>query len=96
MTVEDLIKKAAELGASDVHIAAGLAPKCRKDGRLTELFSTALSSEECEDIARDLAGDLYPSIKASGELDLAKTIAGERVRINIFRQQEKFLQHLEY
>lgn len=89
MICEDLIRAAAELGASDVHIAAGLPPKCRKDGRLQNLFPEALTAEQCEDIAQELAGDLYDSIKASGELDLAETIADERVRINIFRQQGK-------
>ena len=87
MIVEEYIKKASELGASDVHVVAGLPPKCRKDGQLADLFPEILTHDTCERIASELAGKLYNRIEEIGELDLAKTIAGERVRINLFRQQ---------
>lgn len=87
MIVEEYIKHASELGASDVHVVAGLPPKCRKDGQLTDLFPEILTHDTCEKIASELAGKLYSRIEEIGELDLAKTIAGERIRINLFRQQ---------
>lgn len=87
MIVEEYIKHASELGASDVHVVAGLPPKCRKDGQLTDLFPEILTHDTCEKIASELAGKLYNKIEEIGELDLAKTIAGERIRINLFRQQ---------
>ncbi len=87
MIVEEYIKHASELGASDVHVVAGLPPKCRKDGQLIDLFPEILTHDTCEKIASELAGKLYSRIEEIGELDLAKTIAGERIRINLFRQQ---------
>lgn len=87
MIVEEYIKHASELGASDVHVVAGLPPKCRIDGQLTDLFPEILTRDTCEKIASELAGKLYSKIEEIGELDLAKTIAGERVRINLFRQR---------
>ena len=59
MIVEEYIKHASELGASDVHVVAGLPPKCRKDGQLIDLFPEILTHDTCEKIASELAGKLY-------------------------------------
>lgn len=87
MVVETLVRKASEFGASDIHLVAGLPPKCRKDGQLVDLVPEKLTGSDCEAIAKELAGNLYKEIDSMGELDLAATIADERVRINLFRQQ---------
>lgn len=87
MKVEELVRKAAEMGASDIHLIKGIVPKCRIDGRLEDLETYPLENADCEEIARELAGDRYSLIEAHGELDLARTLADERVRINLFRQQ---------
>lgn len=87
MRIEELIIKAKEDGASDVHLVCGLPPKYRVDGALINLSSIPLSHEDCEEYAQELAGEEYEAIQTIGELDLARTIAGERVRINLFRQQ---------
>ena len=86
-TVDSIVEFAASQRVSDIHLVKGLPPKGRIDGQLENLTDKPLSAEDCEQIAKDLAGDLYPVIRSSGELDLAKTISGERVRINLFRQQ---------
>ena len=87
MNVEQLILLAKKMGASDIHLVAGLPPKCRVDGKLTSMTPETLTHEACEEYARELAGSRYDEIKEIGELDLAQTIADERVRINLFRQQ---------
>ena len=87
LSVSCLIRKAADRGASDVHLIKGLHPKCRLDGQLLDLDDRVLSHADCESVARRLAGRYYDQIANIGELDLALTIAGERVRINLFRQQ---------
>ena len=87
MIIEEYIQKASSIGASDVHIVCGLPPKCRKDGELIDLYPEILTGQTCEQIASELAGERYDDIRKIGELDMAKTIADERVRINIFRQQ---------
>lgn len=87
MRLGKLIIKAKEDGASDIHLVCGLAPKYRLDGELINMSSTLLSHMDCEAYAQEIAGEDYKKIETIGELDLAKTIAGERVRINLFRQQ---------
>ena len=87
MTIEQLILKAKEDNASDIHLICGIVPKYRVDGELKDMSSTPLTAEQCEEYAKELAGDKYEEIRTIGELDLAETIAGERVRINLFRQQ---------
>lgn len=85
MTLEQLIERAADLGASDIHLAYGLPPKVRIDGSLVNLEGAEpLTVSDCEDIAERLIGNPMPKI---GEVDLAVTIAGRRVRANLFRQQ---------
>lgn len=85
--IETLISRAAELGASDIHLVKGIAAKCRLDGQLTDLDAHVLTAQDCENYARQLAGPLYDRIAQIGELDLAATLAGRRTRINLFRQQ---------
>lgn len=87
MDVEQLIDAAHTSGASDVHLVYNLPPKFRINGKLLSARETVLSHEELEQVASDLAGKHYDDIEEIGELDLAKTIAGVRVRINLFRAQ---------
>lgn len=87
MNIEKMIKKAAADGASDIHLVCGATPRYRLDGQLQPMMTVSLSKEMCEAYGRELADDSYESIKTIGELDMAKTIAGVRVRMNIFRQQ---------
>lgn len=90
MNVEQLIALAHEVGASDVHLVCGLPVKFRVGGRLLNAGvegDAPLAHEDCEQLARSLAGDDFDRIKRIGELDRADTIAGVRVRINLFRQQ---------
>ncbi len=86
-SVEDLIALAAEKRASDVHLIAGLPPKCRLDGRICNLADEPLTYEDCEEYGRQLAGEHIKKIDEIGQLDFAATLAGRRIRINLFRQQ---------
>ncbi len=86
--VNEMIEKAQALGASDIHLVAGLPAKCRVDGRIETLFPEVLAPEDCEAYAKELAGGKYEQIKEIGELDMARTFpCGVRTRINLFRQQ---------
>ncbi len=87
MTVEELVKKAHDDGASDIHIICGLPPKYRLSGRLENMSSEELGFEDCVDAARWLAGGSYDEFEKEGELDLAGTYAGSRCRVHIFKQQ---------
>ena len=87
MTVEELVKKAHDDGASDIHIICGLPPKYRNSGKLEDMTPEALTIDDCVDAARWLAGNAYDEFEKVGELDLAGTYAGNRCRIHIFKQQ---------
>lgn len=85
--IEELIALASEKQASDVHLIAGLPPKCRVDGRIVNLTPEPLSPMDCENYGKQLAGEQVQKISRTGQLDLSASIAGRRIRINLFRQQ---------
>lgn len=87
VNVESLIQIAAMERSSDIHLICGLPPKGRIDGRLVSLTETPLTHDDCEEMAKFLAGDRYPEMERIGEIDAAMSIGGERIRINLFRQQ---------
>ena len=90
MNVEHIIDMARQAGASDVHLVCGLPVKFRLAGCLENAGvdgDAPLSHDDCEQLARRLAGDDFDRIQRIGELDRAETIGGVRVRINLFRQQ---------
>ena len=90
MNIEQLINHAHEANASDVHLVCGLPVKFRVNGHLVDAGGDGdapLTHEACERLARELAGQDYACIERAGELDRADTIAGVRVRVNLFRQQ---------
>lgn len=87
LNVEMLVESAAAMGASDIHLTCGLPPKVRIDGELRDLCGDILTAEDCEKLAKSLAGEQKNEIGETGEWDLARTIAGERVRINLYRSR---------
>lgn len=87
MNAEQLISAAVQAGASDIHIVCGMTPRIRQAGRLVPLWDDILTDEDCDALAAELAGDDLNILMETGELDAALTIAGARVRINLFRQQ---------
>ena len=87
MNVYDTIRQAHDAHASDIHLVCGLPPKFRVNGRLVSASDEALTHEDCEAIAHDLAGERYEVMKHIGELDFARTVSGVRVRVNLFRSQ---------
>ena len=87
MTITQLIEKARADRASDVHLVCGLSPRYRVDGSIREMGGEPLTPEQCLDYVRELAGNQFDAMVEVGEADLAKTIAGVRCRLNLFRQQ---------
>ena len=83
-----LVQQAAAHGASDLHLVCGLPPQCRLHGQLLPLGDHApLTHADCEALAREIAGEQVGAIAQTGELDLASSLDGRRLRINLFRQQ---------
>ena len=89
-SAEKIIDLAHDAGASDVHFVCGLPVKFRIHGQLIDgnvCDNAPLSHDDCEKLARELAGSAYDKISTIGEWDGAGTISGVRVRINLFRSQ---------
>ena len=87
ISVDELVARAKRDGASDVHLICGLPPKYRLDGELRDMEPTPLTAQDCEDVARFLAGSAYREMEQIGELDLAGSWGGNRCRVHLFRQQ---------
>lgn len=90
ITAEEIVDLAHKAGASDVHFVCGLPVKFRIHGALLDggvCDNVPLGHKDCEKLARELAGEAYEPISKIGEWDGASTIAGVRVRINLFRSQ---------
>ena len=90
-SIEDMVAKAKEENASDIHLVCGLPPKYRKDGKVLDIYEDAepLTEEDCIRIAKELARtpEAYEEFVRVGELDAANTYANNRCRIHVFRQK---------
>ena len=66
LDINDIIFDAQMQGASDLHITAGLPIKCRIDGQIRSMSAQNLSSQDCEDLARQIAGAKADAISKIG------------------------------
>lgn len=83
--MEHLIEKTKALHASDLHLKRGLPPLARVDGALMPLpDEPVLTANDCARYAIALSPDVLPT---SGEADFAKTVAGTRLRVNLYYSQ---------
>ncbi len=89
MRIEQMVIKAKEDNASDIHVICGLPPKYRKSGDLENIEECVATKEDCLALAKELAGsdEAYEELMTTGELDAAAFIADARCRIHLFKQQ---------
>ncbi len=89
MTIEQLVVKAKEDGASDIHVICGLPPKYRRSGDLENMEESIVTREDCLNLAKELAktDEAFNELMTTGELDAADSFAGNRCRIHLFKQQ---------
>lgn len=88
MDVTDLLARAVEAGASDLHLAAGQVPMLRLDGELQRMDAPPLLSAALSDAMTPLLAEGQCQQWAQGdELDIALQLpALGRFRLNLFRQ----------
>ncbi len=85
--LDALIRSAWSQGASDLHLEPGLPPALRVRGEL-RVVGEPVGAQELMTAARSVAtGDLWASFLEQRSLDLSRTIAGVRCRLNIFETQ---------
>lgn len=87
MKIAEIISNAAMKRASDIHICCGIPIKLRVDGQVINYDSHVLTHEDCEQFAAELAGTKGEALGDCGESDFAGSIDGQRIRVNIYRQQ---------
>ena len=87
--LSNLIRSAAECGASDIHLTVGKPPIFRLHGVLTDQGETVLEDEDTRAAARELATEEQLDVlRNMGEVDFATSFRDVvRLRCNIFSQQ---------
>lgn len=92
VTIEELLQKAKELNASDLHITVGVPPKCRVNGELLEMEGERLLPKDTESILLPMvAGNHREVLDKYGEVDFAYAIPMlGRYRVNIFKQRGSY------
>jgi twitching motility protein PilT len=92
MELNSLLRRAVELGASDIHLKVGVPPILRRDGGLAPLEECPVVTDRDTEGVADLIGKRAPerleAFKTSGDLDVAYQEPGlPRFRVNAFRQR---------
>lgn len=89
MHIEEIITKAINQNASDIHLATGTTPILRINGDLHKLFYPALTANEINHFLQPIL-TIEQQQKLAHDLDLDfiyQTIEGHRLRSNVFYQQ---------
>ena len=89
MTIEEILKLAKEIDASDIHMAPGSPMMFRINGRLVPKDEEILKPVDIEAVIRAImTKEQLADLEKIGELDFAFSIPGfSRVRVNIFSQR---------
>ena len=89
LTIENLLKLAAERRASDLHLTVDSPPVFRIDGSLVKVEEEILTPNIMTEIAKTLMNDAqYKQFEESGEMDFSHSIQEiGRFRVNAFRQR---------
>lgn len=91
LKTHDLLREMIRQDASDLHLAAGNAPRLRLHGLLVPMASVpVLGPEAVADLIEQVVtAEEFSALRATGELDTAISLeGGYRVRINAYRQQD--------
>lgn len=83
----ELLKKAGDIKASDLHITVGSTPIFRVDGELVKEGDNILSQDDTENMAKVLIPEpLYPHFQKDGEVDFSYGLEDNlRFRVNVYR-----------
>ncbi len=92
MELNPLLRRAVELGASDIHLKVGVPPILRRDGALGPLEEAPLVTDRDVEAVLEIVGrrtpDRYDAFKTTGDLDVAYQEENlPRFRVNAFKQR---------
>lgn len=89
ITIKQILEKAEELSASDIHIRAGAVCRYRVNGQLKAVGEERFSPEDIQNLILSVISEHAKKILVKkGEVSFTRSIQGMgRYRIHIFRQQ---------
>ena len=92
VTIEELLTKAKEKGASDLHITVGIPPKYRVNGELQDMSCSKLLPADTHAILMPMIPErLRVVLEDKGEVDFSYSIPNlGRYRVNIFKQRGSY------
>ncbi len=88
-SMDDLLRKTVEQGASDLHLTVGLPPILRVNGRLEQTEYPRLTPDETKRLVYSILNDKQKEkFEKTWELDCSYGIRGfGRFRVNVYRQR---------
>ena len=91
MDINLLLKRAVQMGASDVHLSVGIEPTARIHGKFVKLTDFPMTGEMTISCAKSVLGESgIKQLETSGEIDTAYFVEGlSRFRVNVFLQRSK-------
>lgn len=89
MKIDELLTRARQIGASDLHVSVGIPPKCRVNGELVNLTEERILPPDSKALVEQMIpGRLVERFNKDGEVDFSYAIRGVgRFRVNIFKQR---------
>lgn len=92
MNLKQILYKAVEAKASDLHITVGVPCTLRVNGKLTHIDDHKVTMENSEALIRELANEFqWKTLINKGEVDFSYTLPGvQRFRVNAYRQRNTF------
>ena len=84
--LDNLIRKTAELGGSDLHISCDTVPYIRSAGKMIPLSSEALDAETVYSfLSLVLSANQHSTLRERGDVDASYSVGTIRCRINVYR-----------
>lgn len=89
LDIIEIVMKAKEKGASDIHLSPFCPMMLRIDGNMTAPDEILLRAEEIAELARAIMSERrWKELEEQGEVDFAYSVEGcARIRVNVFRQR---------
>jgi twitching motility protein PilT len=89
MTIDELLKKAISVDASDLHITVNIPPTVRVHGHLQHLPDSPLDRNTVTELAKQIMKEEQQKIfEQKGDIDFSYSVYGfGRFRVNIFKQR---------
>jgi twitching motility protein PilT len=87
--IDDLLRLVVEKGASDLHLAVGIAPALRVDGQLMPMNYSKLTPQDSQRLVYDILTDeQIQKFESNLELDFSYSVANvSRFRVNVFKDK---------